>query len=160
MHRDAQQKTAQLKQLGLSGFIFKQRSPSCGRENVDVYSQVGTPAGFGRGLFADALIKELPLLPVQDEEGLSDPEHSKHFVVRVFAFHRLRSLFSSDWCAENLVAFHGTERTFIAAYSTLSLDQLDALVAEADNLDPRTFRRRYEAAFMGALEQPAPHIPE
>jgi uncharacterized protein YbbK (DUF523 family) len=160
MRRYADQKTAQLKELGLSGFIFKQRSPSCGREDVDVYSQAGTPVGFGRGLFAEILIDALPLLPVQDEEGLSDPERREHFIVRVFAFHRLRSLFTPGWCAENLVAFHGAEKRLLSAQSGRSLAELDALVVEAENLDRRTLRQRYEKEFMAALARPAPHIPE
>ena len=160
MRRYADRKVAQLKQLGLSGFILKQRSPSCGRENVNVYSQAGTPAGFGRGLFAEALIKVLPLLPVQDEEGLSDPEHRKHFVVRVFAFHRLRSMFSPGWRTENLVTFHGDKKVLLSAFSAQSLAELDVLIAEADNVDPQTLRQRYEQAFMGALAQPSTRMPE
>jgi uncharacterized protein YbbK (DUF523 family) len=59
-----------LKALGISGYVFKARSPSC---NVH-----GT-----RGLFADAVIRAMPGLPAADEEDLRDAAACTQFLQRV-----------------------------------------------------------------------------
>jgi uncharacterized protein YbbK (DUF523 family) len=72
----------------LSGYILKKDSPSCGMEGVKVYDTGGMPIGYGRGLFADALVRRFPDLPVEDEGRLSDGRLLDDFIQRVFAYWR------------------------------------------------------------------------
>jgi len=73
----------------LSGYILKANSPSCGPREVKVFDgHGGTVVDSGRGLFADALIREFPQLPVEDEGRLADPRLLEEFVRRVFAYYR------------------------------------------------------------------------
>ena len=79
-----------LEPLGLSGYIFKARSPSCGIDDVRVALDARS-AGLqvnptGRGLFAQALIERMPDLPVADEERLSDASTRERFLARVLAY--------------------------------------------------------------------------
>jgi uncharacterized protein YbbK (DUF523 family) len=75
--------------LRVSGFVLKARSPSCGLHDVLVHGH-GNEAhtARGRGLFAEALVEGLPGLPIEDEEGLRDPEARQRFLDRVFAYRR------------------------------------------------------------------------
>ena len=77
-----------LRRDGLSGYILKSNSPSCGLERVTIFDRQGIETGSGRGLFADALLHQLPELPVEEEGRLSDPRLLNAFVERVFAYHR------------------------------------------------------------------------
>ena len=71
----------------LSGYILKANSPSCGPGQVKVFDQHGvTMVASGRGLFADALMREFPDLPVEDEGRLADPRCLEEFVKRVIAY--------------------------------------------------------------------------
>ena len=45
----------------LSGYVLKKDSPSCGMERVKVYRSGGMPTRNGRGLFAAALMRPIPL---------------------------------------------------------------------------------------------------
>lgn len=72
----------------LSGYVLKKDSPSCGMEKVMIYEPSGMPAGEGRGLFADALIRRFPDLPVEDEGRLSDSRVREDFIQRLFAYWR------------------------------------------------------------------------
>jgi uncharacterized protein YbbK (DUF523 family) len=45
----------------------------------------------GRGLFADALIRQFPKLPIEDEGRLADPRLLEEFIERVFAYHHGQS---------------------------------------------------------------------
>jgi len=75
-------RVGELANMELCGFVFKARSPSCGLIGVTVHKN-GVPAGTGRGLFAAALVERFPFLPVEEEEGLSDPAVREKFVERV-----------------------------------------------------------------------------
>jgi uncharacterized protein YbbK (DUF523 family) len=74
----------------LSGYVLKKHSPSCGLENVEIHNQQGDVVESGRGLFAEALIRQFPLLPVEEEGRLSDPRLLADFIERVFAHGRRR----------------------------------------------------------------------
>jgi uncharacterized protein YbbK (DUF523 family) len=78
----------QLAAMGLSGYILKRGSPSCGLECVVVMDADGMPRKAGRGLFAEALVRRLPLLPVEEEGRLDDAGLRENFIARVLAYHR------------------------------------------------------------------------
>ena len=61
-----------LRQQNLSGFIFKSRSPSCGPGQVPLHHEQSGEKSSTEGLFARALMKHFPSLPVIDEETLQD----------------------------------------------------------------------------------------
>ena len=73
MHRFAQQRVRELEALNLSGFVFKSGSPSCGIGEVS----------FVVGLFARAFMAHFPLMPVEDEDRLHDPQTLENFLERV-----------------------------------------------------------------------------
>jgi len=75
----------ELEKLGLSGFIFKKNSPSCGLLDVRVHpGRNGTPDS-GRGLFAAAFCRRFPHLPVAESEHLAEPTFCADFLHRVRA---------------------------------------------------------------------------
>ena len=80
----------ELRRDGLSGYILKSNSPSCGLEGVPMFDRRGTATQSGRGLFADVLVRQFPELPVEEEGRLSDPRLLAQFVERVFRYHRQR----------------------------------------------------------------------
>ena len=82
----AERRLDSLEGAGLCGYIFKSNSPSCGLENLESF---GGERERRRGLFAAALTRRWPLLPVIEEEGLKDSPARENFLERVFAYHRL-----------------------------------------------------------------------
>jgi uncharacterized protein YbbK (DUF523 family) len=71
----------------LSGFIFKKGSPSCALFPVEVFSDGGNMRS--PGLFAAAVTEHFPLLPVEEEGRLNDPEIREDFMEKVFAYSRI-----------------------------------------------------------------------
>lgn len=96
MHGFARNRAHELAVLGLSGFVLKRDSPSCGLEGVTVQQADGRLTPTGRGLFAQALIDEMPDLPVEEEDTLGDARVRKHFIERVIAYHRAKSQASAS----------------------------------------------------------------
>lgn len=82
----AAERLTALRNDDLSGFIFKSRSPSSGRAGVPVYSRDGNIVGTGAGLFAAALMRAFPDLPVADDEELQDPDRRELFLEEVRAY--------------------------------------------------------------------------
>ena len=69
----------------LDGYVLKSDSPSCGLQDVRVHGSSGV-AHVGRGLFAEALVRLLPDLPVEEETRLRDAAVRNDFIQRVLAY--------------------------------------------------------------------------
>jgi uncharacterized protein YbgA (DUF1722 family)/uncharacterized protein YbbK (DUF523 family) len=151
MQRHAVRRVAALGAAGLSGYVLKKNSPSCGMERVKVYGESG-PVGRGRGLFAEALIHAFPHLPVEEEGRLSDPRLRENFVERVFAYRRLTSLFRGRWTIGDVVAFHTTHKLQLLAHSPRLYAELGRLVAGAKAMGRAALKTAYDTQFMSALE--------
>lgn len=149
----AKAKVDRLAGAGLSGFVLKKDSPSCGVDRVKVFSGSGPGQRIGRGLFAEALIARLPTLPVEEEGRLSDPRLRENFVERVFAYQRLRAFFQPRWTIGGLVRFHTAHKLMLMAHSPSAYRNLGRLVAGAARRSRADVAAEYEAGFMNALAQ-------
>lgn len=145
----------QLSGLDLSGYILKKDSPSCGMERVKVWPAKGPGVRDGVGLFAEELMRQLPLLPVEEEGRLGDPALRENFVERVFAYRRLRSLFQGRWTLGDLVRFHTAEKLLLLAHEPRSYQLLGRLVARARQLPRAEVESTYAETFSRALRVPA-----
>jgi len=155
MRAYARRRVRALDREGLSGYVLKKDSPSCGMERVKVYAGPGAGAREGRGLFAEALIERFPHLPVEEEGRLGDARLRENFVVRVFAYRRLRRLFASRWSAGKLVAFHTAHKLLLLAHVPAAYSRLGRLVADARSVAREELSRRYQDEFMEALARPS-----
>jgi uncharacterized protein YbgA (DUF1722 family) len=152
MQRYAAERLEDLVLLGLHGYILKKNSPSCGMERVRVYDQHGAAHRSGRGLFAAALLKRLPLLPVEEEGRLQDMRLRENFIERVFAYARWQALCGSGATPQDLVRFHTQHKLTVLAHSRPHAQTLGRLVAQAGTSSLATLLPEYGATFMGALQ--------
>jgi uncharacterized protein YbgA (DUF1722 family)/uncharacterized protein YbbK (DUF523 family) len=152
-HAFAERRTAALGREELSGYVLKKDSPSCGMERVRVYGPSGMATRDGAGLFASALTRRYPSLPVEEEGRLNDSHLRENFVERVFAYRRLRSFFSARWTIGGLVQFHTAHKLVLMAHSPKAYSELGRFVANAKRLARDQVRDDYELAFMDALKK-------
>jgi len=151
MNRYSKKRSAELETSNLCGYIFKNRSPSCGIARIKVYGKGGMPTPNGRGLFADAFMRQYPLVPVEDEGRLHDPGIRENFITRVFAYERLSHLLDGRFSRKALVEFHTAHKFLLLAHSRKHYDALGRLVASAKQFPPSELKRRYAEAFMHTL---------
>ncbi len=71
--------------MGLCGFVFKGRSPSCGLGTTPIRTEGGGHHP-GNGLFAEQIVQAWPELPVIDEELLQQPLLRQLFLQQVDAY--------------------------------------------------------------------------
>jgi len=67
------------------GYVFADRSPSCGLAGVKVFAEDGSFERVGRGVYAGAVLAGYPDLPAVDAETLGDDEILLDFVLAVLA---------------------------------------------------------------------------
>jgi uncharacterized protein YbgA (DUF1722 family)/uncharacterized protein YbbK (DUF523 family) len=155
MRRWAEARVAALGRLGLSGYVLKKDSPSCGMERVKVYAEKGPGVRDGVGLFAEVLLRRMPLLPVEEEGRLNDLPLRENFIERVFAYRRLATAFAGRWTMGDLVRFHTAEKLLLLAHEPKAYQALGRLVARAKQLPRGEVERAYGETYMEALRAPA-----
>ncbi|NVN92841.1 MAG: DUF523 and DUF1722 domain-containing protein [Desulfuromonadales bacterium] len=143
-------KVVQLEQEELCGFIFKKDSPSSGLYRVKVYTN-GMPTKSGSGLFAAALVRHFPLLPVEEEGRLNDAAIRENFLERVFGYHRWKVFLEGSPDIGGLVEFHAAHKLLIMSHSVQLYRQMGVLVAHARDMKRADLLATYEDQFMKAL---------
>jgi len=70
---------------GVSGYIFKSRSPSCGLTDAPLFDADGRQKGFTSGIYVRVITAALPDLPTIDEQRLGDEHSREQFLQQVLA---------------------------------------------------------------------------
>ena len=140
----------------ISGYILMQKSPSCGMERVKVYQDNGHPVeGGGRGLFAAALMRARPDLPVEEDGRLNDPVLRENFITRVFAYAQWQRLLQAGLTRKALINVHEQYKYQLMATSRVHYQELGRAVARIAETPLEDFAPRYFSQLMSALRQPA-----
>jgi uncharacterized protein YbbK (DUF523 family) len=72
----------------IHGFVFKSRSPSCGLNSTPVFIDGVCVTESSRGLFARALCRHYPDLPVIEDNELDSKQALQTFIDAVMAYQR------------------------------------------------------------------------
>lgn len=113
----------------LSGYIFCAKSPSCGMERVTLY-QAGTNNGQrdGVGVFAARVMKDHPLLPVEEDGRLNDILLRENFITRVIAYHHWKCLVASGVTMAKLMSFHAQHKYLLMAHNSALYNKLGPML--------------------------------
>lgn len=144
----------------LSGFIFTAKSPSCGMERVKVYHHNGQHSlSNGIGVFAQAIMKQNPSLPCEENGRLNDALLRENFVLRVFAYHHFQQLKASGLTRHKLFEFQAQYKYLLMSHCSGGYKVLGRLLAESTKAqsteDMNTLGEAYLAGFMSALSKMA-----
>jgi uncharacterized protein YbgA (DUF1722 family)/uncharacterized protein YbbK (DUF523 family) len=97
---------------GLCGYILKKDSPSCGMGRVKVYSG-NQPRREGVGIYAAVMMRNNPLLPVEEEGRLGDPGLRENFFQRVYVLYRWKQMAEAGITVKSLAQFHARHKLII-----------------------------------------------
>jgi uncharacterized protein YbbK (DUF523 family)/uncharacterized protein YbgA (DUF1722 family) len=128
----------------LDGFILKEKSPSCGLEQVAVYDARGARQAAGPGLFARALMAHLPHIPLATDSRLHDLQLLAGFIERIFVMQRWRKTARRTRSRGALVRFHAEHQLVLLSHSPRHYRLMGGLVA-------RGKATQYEHALVEAL---------
>lgn len=146
----------ELAALDLDGFVVKKGSPSCGLLRVKVRADADAmPRSDGQGIFAAALARRFPTMPIEEEGRLNDPGLRESFFARAFTLRRWRDEVTADLRPGALVDFHSRHKYVLLAHEPEAYKDLGRLVAGAGKGDIAELAAEYEAGLMAALARPA-----
>jgi uncharacterized protein YbgA (DUF1722 family)/uncharacterized protein YbbK (DUF523 family) len=148
----ARKRVAELEKEDLLGFIFKSDSPSSGMERVKVYGEKGMPSRNGIGMFARIFMEHFPLLPVEEDGRLHDPDLRENFIERIFTLARWKTILAKRHTREGLVEFHTRHKFLVLSHGTAYYRELGNLVARAKDVPLKQLFERYEKLLMAALK--------
>jgi len=151
----AAKRVRELEKEDLCGFIFKKGSPSSGMQRVKLYDRNGIPQGKGVGLFARAFMEHFPLLPVEEDGRLHDPQLRENFIESIFTLRRWRQALAAvqPSLSGRVVQFHSRNKLLIMAHSPEHYRQLGKLVARAGNLSADELTQNYQQLLLEALQR-------
>ena len=146
-------KLEELEKADLCGFIFKSKSPSSGMEKVKVYNGRGGLSGRAPGMFAKSFMAHFPLLPVEDDGRLHDPDLRENFVERIFTLYRYREAVRQKRTAR-LVKFQAENKLLLMSHGPALTTEMGRLVANTSKRDAGVYQS-YEELLLRAMRLPA-----
>ena len=116
------------------GYIFMERSPSCGLYSVPVHStDGGEPVdATGRGAYAREVSVRHPRLPLEENGRLFEAAVRESFLARVFAYAHWRRLCEGGLTPARLMEFHSRYKYLLMAHSVRHYRQAGRLLGNAD----------------------------
>ncbi|SFR55514.1 Uncharacterized conserved protein YbgA, DUF1722 family [Marinobacter daqiaonensis] len=137
----------------LRGYILMAKSPSCGMERIKVHNPEGNVTRRdGRGMFAEALIRHYPLMPVEEEGRLNDDQLRENFIERVFAYDDwLQNVAGEKLAPQALIEFHTRHKFQLLAHSERIYRQLGPLLGDLKAEPLEDIAERYITLFMEAM---------
>lgn len=138
----------------ISGYIFMQKSPSCGLERVKVYRENGAPVdGGGSGIYAKAFCARHPNLPVEEDGRLNDPILRENFITRVFAYAAWHELLEAGLTRRSLTEFHSRYKYQLMANDPVQYRALGNMLGSMGRSDPNEIAAQYFSDLMAALKK-------
>ncbi|MEE1922454.1 DUF523 and DUF1722 domain-containing protein [Pseudomonas sp. 148P] len=120
----------------ICGYIFMQKSPSCGLERIKVYQANGYPARQrASGLYAARFCELRPDLPVEEEGRLCDPVLRENFITRVLAYADWQRLCHEGLSRHALIAFHSRYKYQLMAHNPEQYKVLGKLLGSMTRQD-------------------------
>ncbi len=147
----ARAKMEELEKERLWGFVFKSKSPSSGMTGVKVFDPQGGFRRIGVGLFARTFMERFPLVPVEDENRLSDPEIRENFIDRIFTLADWRQTLAGECNPGSLVDFHTRNKFLILSHSEKHYRAMGRLVADQNQYPLQQVFDQYGKLLIAAL---------
>ena len=153
-------------QNDLCGYVLVKASPSCGLERVKRYSQNDNGIKGGAiqstmqpanatGLFAEALMRANPLLPLEEDGRLHDDHLRESFVARVFTYSNWLQLNGQGLTHHALAQFYSRHKYLVMSRHVPSYQALGKLLADAKREPLKQLAPQVITVILDALKRPA-----
>ena len=135
----------------VDGYVFMQRSPSCGLSGVKLFN--GDTPGTVRGVYAAQVLRRLPALPAVEGGQLFDPAAGANFVLRTLVYAHWRRTNALGMTAARLIAFHTAYKYLVMAHDVPAYRQLGNLLSDLSSAAD-SVAKPYIRDLMRALSRP------
>ncbi len=136
--------------LELDSYIFKKDSPSCGLERVKIYGRNDSPSRSAVGLYAQAVKERFPTIPMIEEGRLSDPRQRELYVIKLFAFLKLKNLEPKTAAVQK---FHQYYKLLLMAHAPDRYQALGNIAANSRKKRAAELLADYRPLFLAAISR-------
>jgi len=147
---------SELKLESVDGFILKNRSPSCGFNDVKIYKGIGKSQMIPEktaGIFGAMVRDQFPLSAIENEGRLLHYNIREHFMIKIFTLRAFKEMRETQKLS-SLIKFHASNKYLFMAFSQQHSKALGKIVANHQQLSPKEIYLRYGNTLMKTLEQP------
>lgn len=117
------------KNMDIDGAILKSKSPSCGTLGIKIYNaKTGTPTAPGKGMFAHELLKNHPILSVEEEGRLRDYIIREHFLIKLYSITRWNRAKESGKI-KALMDYQAEHKYLFMAYNQDAMRKMGKIIA-------------------------------
>jgi len=134
-----------------SGYIFMQKSPSCGYKPVKLYHNNGMPLDKTQGIYAAEIDRLLPLMPKEDAGRLNDPHIRENFLSRVSAYADWQTNVQANLTKKTLLDFNVRYKYKLMSHHIPSYNSLGRLTSNLKSKPLEEIAHDYISGFMTAL---------
>ncbi|MYL54534.1 DUF1722 domain-containing protein [Pontibacillus yanchengensis] len=129
----------------VDGFLLKNRSPTCGTQDVKVYDKLekSPVVGKTKGFFAQNVYDYFPGLAIEEEGRLKNYRIREHFFTKLFTLAEFRER-KQEPTMKSLVEFHSKNKYLFMAYNQKTLKAMGRLTANADKKSVEEVFTEYE----------------
>jgi uncharacterized protein YbgA (DUF1722 family)/uncharacterized protein YbbK (DUF523 family) len=140
----------------LCGYIFMQKSPSCGVFAMKRYDKSGSLLDYeGRGAYAGRLMERMPWLPVEEAGRLESPVLRDSFLTRVFTLYDWKQAVVTEPTPEKIADFLARHKYLIMAHRVAGYAALSRLLVELPERDISEVCEDFIKTLMEALSHVA-----
>ncbi|MBS3740918.1 MAG: DUF523 and DUF1722 domain-containing protein [Candidatus Cloacimonetes bacterium] len=139
----------------VDGFIMKNRSPSCGINDVKIYHHLDEPTGSyrGKGFFGGQLKNYYPEAAIEDEGRLNNFKIREHFLTKLYSNARFRKI-NKKQQMKDLVKFHSQHKYLFLAYNEVAMREAGKIVANHEHKSEEEVFRSYKEKLQEILHKP------
>ncbi|MBU4547666.1 MAG: DUF1722 domain-containing protein, partial [Euryarchaeota archaeon] len=136
------------------GFILKNRSPSCGMNNIKIYPEVeGRPRTDGQGFFGGDVLNKFPELAIEDEGRLRNLKLREDFLIKLYTLSRFREIKKNKRFSD-LVDFQSHNKYLLMAYNQELVRKMGRMIGEKKDNETEVLYSEYEKMIYDALRNP------
>ena len=140
----------------VDGFLMKNRSPSCGINDVKIYHHLDEPTGAdrGKGFFGGQISEYYPGAAIEDEGRLRNFKIREHYLTKLFTNARFREI-AQEHKMKDIVKFHSNHKYLFLAYNEQAMRACGSIVANHEQKPAEEVFANYKEKMQEILEKPA-----
>ncbi|MCA0985408.1 DUF523 and DUF1722 domain-containing protein [Halobacillus yeomjeoni] len=140
----------------VDGFLLKNRSPTCGVQDVKVYQSEKNSQVVRKttGFFAKEVLNQFGGLAIEEEGRMKNFTLRHHFLTKLFTLADFRRI-NKEKSLKSLQAFHSKNKYLFMAYHPGTLKLMGRTLANHDHLPIDAVLAHYEEHLYQLLSKPA-----
>ena len=136
----------------VDGFLLKNRSPSCGPQDVKIYPGFENVSRTfrGSGFFGGEVLERFRGLAIEDEGRLRNFTIREDFLTKLFSFARFREA-KRERTIRALMDFHSLHKLMLMGYNQSQMRLMGKILANHEQADLQRVANKYEEHLKLAL---------